>query len=208
MDFKYITDMTHLFSDDPKGEVPDELLEFRTYLGHIIKAATVTSDVEFQSAIPCRKKLNRKPCPGFMKVMKQELPESYIYWRCSGCDDGGRIAKWRGSPYDQAQFKPHSPMDDEPNPPVEVEVTREEMKALLSAGFYDPDSERILYTARPVAQRIVLRGLYGDMDNFVGFIASDANHEDDKKRKKLIDSVYDKVESATDKAYVDAEMGS
>ncbi|MEK6707075.1 MAG: hypothetical protein AABZ06_14960 [Bdellovibrionota bacterium] len=175
MNFKYSSDMTDLFSDAPKAEMPDELLEFRDYLGHIIGSATVTNEVEFLSPIPCRKKVSRKPCTGFVKVIKQELPES---------------------------------LDGEPNPLVEVDISREEMKALLRGGIYDPDSERIIYSARPAGQGIMLRGLYGDMDNFVGFIASDSNHEEDRKRQKLIDSVYDKVESATSKAYEDAEMGT
>jgi hypothetical protein len=207
MDFKYVTDMNHLFSEDPNSEMPDELLEFRTYLGHIIGSATVTNEVEFLSAILCRKKVNRKPCEGFVKVTKQNIPDDFIYWHCSSCDDGGRLAHWRGCCFDQSQFPQHSDQDDEPNPPVEVEIIREEMKALLSGALYDPDSERIIYSARPVIRGIVLRGLYGDMDNFVGFIASDANHEEDKKRRKLMDSVYKKVESATHQAYEDAGMG-
>jgi hypothetical protein len=32
--------------------MPDEALALREYLGHIIKAATVTAEVEFLSAIP------------------------------------------------------------------------------------------------------------------------------------------------------------
>ena len=71
MAFKYITKIPPLFPDNPKVEMPDELLEFRDYLGHMIKAATVTEEIEFLSSIPCRKRVKRKPCEGFAKIMKQ-----------------------------------------------------------------------------------------------------------------------------------------
>jgi hypothetical protein len=208
MEYKYITDITHLFSDDPKSEMPYELLGFRDFLGHIIAAATVTGEAEFQSGIPCRKRVNRKACPGFVLVSNQSIPESFLYWHCSSCEDGGRIANWRKCIYDQSQFPEHPVDDDEPDPIVEVAITREEIKALLDGMIYDPDSERIIYRARPEKQRIVLRGRYGDMDNFVGFLAADANHEENKKRQKLVDSVYEKVEAATHAAYHEAGMGA
>ncbi len=208
MDYKYITDIKHLFSDDSTAAMSDDTLAYRTFLGHLIGAATVTDDVEFQSAVPCRKIVIRKPCPGFIRVFHQSLPVTYLNWHCSVCDDGGKISGWRGCPFDQCEF-PEVPYDDgEPNPLVEVAITREEMKAILDRSCYDPDSERIIYRARPDRQKIMLRGLYGDMDNFVGFLASDANHETDKKRAKLLDSAFEKIESATSRAYEEAGMGA
>lgn len=208
MDFKYITDMNHLFSDDPKAEMPDELLEFRDYLGHIIGSATVTNEVEFQSGIPCRKKVSRKSCQGFIKVMKQSIPEPFLYWHCSTCEDGGRIANWRGCCFDQNQYPKHPEQSDDPNPPVEANITREQMKALLGGGLYDPDSERIIYSARPVGQSVILRGLFSDMDNFEGFLASDCNHEENKNRQRLMDIVHESVFDAIQKVYDEHDLGA
>ena len=208
MDFKYVTDMTHLFSDDPNTEVPDELLKFRDYLGHVVSSATVTNEVEFLSAIPCRKKPNRKPCPGFVKVMRQDSPETYIYWHCPTCGDGGRIVKWQGCTYDKAEFEPHPKTDTEPNPPVEVKISRDEMNALLDGSIYDPDSERIIYAARPSKTAVLFRGSYSDMDNFEGFLASDANHEENKKRQRLLEAVHAKVSDAVQKVYEENDLGS
>jgi hypothetical protein len=196
MDFKYITDITHFFPDDPDAEMPNQALALRAYLGHVIKAATVTAEVEFLCAIPCRKRVNRMACPGFVRVMKHDVPESYIYWHCSKCDDGGRIANWRGCPYDQSQFAPDTSAGDEPNPLVEVTISREEMQALLSGGLYDPESDRIIYAARPSGTGIRLHGSYGDMDNFEGYVAADANHEEKRKRQRLMDGVHEKIDRA------------
>ena len=208
VDFKYITDITHFFPDDPDAQMPDEALALREYLGHVIKAATVTAEVEFLSAIPCRKRVNRKPCPGFVKVMKQEVPESYIYWHCSVCDNGGRIANWRDCPYDQSQFAPDASTDDEVNPRVEVTISRDEMKALLSGGLYDPESDRIIYSARPSGKGIRLHGLYGDMDNFEGYLAADANHEENRKRQRVMDELHEKVHRALQRVYDKHDLGA
>ena len=207
MDFKYVTNISHLFSKDPKAEMPDELLKFRNYLGHVIRAATVTNEIDFLSAIPCRKKPSRKPCTGFLKVTKQDLPVSYIYWHCSACDDCGRIANWRGCCYDQSCFNPSLAADNEPNPLVEVEVSRDEMNALLQGSIYDPDSERIIYSARPSKTAVLFKGLYGDMDNFVEFLAADVNHEENKKRQRLLDRVYEKVSDAVQAVYDESGLG-
>lgn len=208
MDFKYITDITHFFPDDPDAEMPNAALALREHLGHVIKAATVTGEVEFLSAIPCRKRLNRKPCPGFVKVMKREVPESYVFWHCSMCDDGGRIANYRNCPCDQSQFNAHPPREDEPNPRVEVTISRDEMAALLSGGLYDSDSDRLIYSARPSGKGILLRGSYGDMDNFEGHVAADANHEAKRKRQRLMDAVHEKVERALQRVYDAHDLGA
>ncbi len=208
MEFKYITDITHLISEDHDAEMPDELFTFREYLGHFIKAASVTSEVEFQSAVPCRKKINRKPCPGFIDIVKRDIPESFIYWHCSSCEDGGRIAKWRGCPFDQAQVSLNALPGEEPNPRVEVSISREEMHALIHGTGFDPDSERIIYLARPSGKVVRLSGLYDDMENFEGFLASEANHEENKKRQKVLDAVHGRVDGAIREAYDLHEIGA
>jgi hypothetical protein len=209
VDFKYITDITHFFPDDPDAEMPDEALALREYLGHVIKAATVTAEVEFPSAIPCRKRVNRRLCAGFVKIRRQDLPEPYIFWHCSVCDDGGRIANWRDCPYDQSQFAPDASSEgDEPNPLVEVTISREEMSALLSGGLYDPESDRIIYSARPVKTGIRLHGRYGDMETFEGYVAADANHEESPKRQRVMDDVHEKIERALQKVYDQHDLGA
>lgn len=207
MDYKYITDMNHLVSDDPKVEVPDEVLEFRDYLGHLISAATATTDAELLSAIPCRKKVNRKMCSGFVKVKRQDLPESYIFWHCSVCDDGGRIANWRDCSYDHSRLKPPV-ATNEPNPPVEVKISREEMNAILQGSIFDPDCDRIIYSARPAKTAVLFRGLYWDMDNFEGFLAAEANHEENKKRQRLLDSVHERISDAVQRVYEENNLGA
>lgn len=69
------------------------------------------------------------------------------------------------------------------------------MRALLSGGLYDFDCEKIIYTARPSKNGVLLRGRYSSMDNFEGYLAADANHEEKRARQKLVDAVqkvYDK----------------
>jgi hypothetical protein len=70
--------------------------------------------------------------------MRQEIPQSYIYWHCSECNDGGCIANWKGCCYDQTKF-PRISDTEAPNPEVTTKITRKEMKALLSRGLYDAE---------------------------------------------------------------------
>jgi hypothetical protein len=208
MGYQYITDMSHLFSDDPRAEMPPKLLSFRSYLGHMIKAATVTSDFDFVSAIQCRKKVNRKPCPGFAHIITEEIPVSFIYWHCTHCEDGGRISNWLGCVFDQSEYgaDPVEPTEEN-NPVVVVKISREEMSALLQDSLFDPGSERIIYSARPLNSIIILQAGYEEMENFEGFLAAETNHERRPKRQKILDALHDEVCASMDLAYEEFELG-
>jgi hypothetical protein len=84
---------------------------------------------------------------------------------------------------------------------VEVRISREEMSALLSGGLYDPESDRIIYAARPSGKGVRLRGGFADMENFEGYVAADANHEEKRKRQHVMDEVHEKIERALQKVY-------
>lgn len=199
MAYTYITNIRHFIPEDPTAEVPDEVLKHREFFGLIIKAATAGTDVEFVSGLPCRKRINRKPCTGSIEVKRQDLPERYIYWHCDSCEDGGRISDFAGTWYDLSEWKQQVP--PEPGEEiVEVTVSRDEYKALISPDIntYDPDSEKIMFSAKATKKGVLLRALEGDMDNFIGFVAADGNHEPNRKRAKLMDSVYSKIQDALD----------
>lgn len=163
MAYSYITNIRHLIPEDPSIELPDEAFKFRKFLGDIIKSATAGTDVEFVSGLPCRKRVNRKPCPGSISINRQDLPERFIFWHCDSCEDGGRISDFADTWYDLSKWKQQVP--PEPGEEVvHVTITHDEYKALISPeiNIYDPDSEKIMYSAKHTKQGVVLKGFEGD----------------------------------------------
>lgn len=97
----WITDMTHFL--DAEGNVPDQLRSRRLihHLGSIV--ATVTSESAETSRelnIKCRRKPDRKPCPGTIQT-GFEPGTSNIIWNCPVCGDRGLIQRWQRTPWDK-----------------------------------------------------------------------------------------------------------
>ncbi len=199
MAYTYITNIRHLISENPTAEVPRQVLKERDFLGAIIKASTAGDEVEFLTGLPCRRRINRKACTGTILVRRQDLPKRFIFWHCSNCEDGGRISEFAGTWYDLSKWRPQVPGEPDEEI-VEVTISREEYKALISPNVhsYDPDSEKIMFSAKSTTKGIAMRALEGDMDNFIGFVAADGNHEPNRKRAKLMDSIYWKIQVALD----------
>ena len=82
------------------------------------------------------------------------------------------------------------------------------MSALLSGDLYDPESDRIIYSARPSENGIRLHASYGDIENFEGYLAADANHEDNRKRQRLLDALHERVEDALQRVYDEHDLGA
>ena len=199
-DYKYITNIRHFMPESPREPVPSEVIKIRDFFGQIIKAATATEDAAFVSGLACRQRINRKPCPGYLTIKRQDVPTKFIYWHCGSCEDGGRLSDWASTYYDldlNVSYKPE-PGEDL----LEVLITRDEYQAIISTDvhLYDPDSEKILFGARGSKDGVTLKAWDGDLENLLGFMASDANNEEKLKRRKLVDSAYDKVQGAYDDA--------
>ncbi len=207
MDYKYITNIRHLISEDPASEIPDAILRERDFLGLIIKAATSGDEINFISAVPCRKRVNRKPCQGTIMIMRQDVPTEFIYWHCDSCEDGGRISEFAGTWYDLRKWEQH--VSFEPGEVVvEVVVNRDEYKALISPEIntYDPDSEKIIFSAKKVENKVRIRASESEMDNFIGFVAPDSNHEPNRKRSKLLDSLFSKIQNQLDHVMTEGDL--
>ncbi len=97
----WVTDMTHFL--DAEGNVPDQLLSRRLihHLGSIVAAVTSESaETSRELEIKCRRKSDRKPCPGTIHV-GFEPGTSNIIWHCPICEDRGVIHHWQGAPWDK-----------------------------------------------------------------------------------------------------------
>ena len=76
---------------------------------------------------------------------------------------------------------------------MEVSVSQEEFDALSESTAFDPDAEQIVWRALWTAAGILLRAPESDMDHLLGCIAADANHESDRKRRRRLQAVFDRI---------------
>ncbi len=91
------TDIQHLTPTDPEADISDAALKLQKFLGLIIKVSTATpSENDFASGIRCRKRVNRKKCPGFLLINRQDTPSPFIHWICDHSKSGGRIEWFLG----------------------------------------------------------------------------------------------------------------
>lgn len=198
---QFITDIRHLAPDGEHVELPDGAWQFRDYLARIISAGTIRSTVpSFTSGISCRAKSGRKKCAGTLSISRQDLPTSIINWQCTECNEGGQISGWRGHLYDCSKDSEYKPEPGEKY--LTIELNANEFGALLdSENTFDPDSDRIILSGEKIGQSVRICGWEGDMDNFIGFVASNGNHTRNKKLEKNLDSVYRKIQSELDSCF-------
>ena len=118
----YVTDMTHFAGvEELVGAKFNGARRFAAYLGAVVAVATANPPgAIIQSALACRRRPGRQPCPGRLVVRRSEAPRQ-ISWACPACDpacdEEGVISNFEQSTWD-------------PSPPLSTEG--EEKAALLS----------------------------------------------------------------------------
>jgi hypothetical protein len=182
-------DIGHFEDTDP--EIHPAAWKLAEHLRGVIRAATsVPSGYERDSALPCRRRPGRRPCPGWIRVVRQDVPP-HIYWDCAACDDSGVIHGWEGSPYD---LRPPRPLHEQAL--IVIELTPEEHAELRRLQLLDADSERLVWGTYREHDRLLLVGTEDDLDNLAGFVAFEANHLTDRRRQRRLDAALRKLEAA------------
>jgi hypothetical protein len=103
----WISDMRHYL--DPHGGIlamPTRVQRLVDHFGAIV-IAICAAPVEalVSSAVPCRRRPRRRPCPGTIRGFIGE-DDGRIHWACAECEDNGAIAGWQGSPWDARRTGP------------------------------------------------------------------------------------------------------
>lgn len=156
------------------------------HLGSIVKAATASkTGAAWETALPCRRRPGNRPSAGHIVVFRPDLPAT-IDWRCSACDDKGVISGWEGSYFDLRR-----PRAQRPDFSVsEVPVTDEVCAALRDLRLLDSDCERLVFGARASTTCIVLVASEEDLDELIGYVAAEANHETNRRRQERLDLAF------------------
>ncbi|MGQ0826704.1 MAG: hypothetical protein ACT4OX_17045 [Actinomycetota bacterium] len=188
----FVSDLRH-FLDLP-DDVPGPARRMAERLTSIVRAATAgDAGAEWVSALPCDRRPGRRPCPGHMVVLRTDVPAS-IAWRCTSCGDEGVISGWEQSPYDLRSRAPRA-MSADTRP---VSIPAGTAATLRDLQLLDSDTERLVFRAEATKEGIVLIGDDVDLDELIGYVAAEANDEEDRRRQRRLDDAFQILNQAVD----------
>ena len=125
-----------------------------------------------------------------MIVLRAE-PEAPIRWQCSVCDDSGVISNWEDSPFDLRRRG--LTVAEATN---EIIISNQVAAALRDLQLLDPDCERLVFRIRAHNDRAILVAGDDDLDELIGFVAAEANHEPNRRRQQRLDAAFDALNDA------------
>ncbi|MGB8021523.1 MAG: hypothetical protein WCF04_09875 [Candidatus Nanopelagicales bacterium] len=185
-----VSDLHH-FLDLP-DDVPGPARRLAEQLGNIVRAGTA-GDVgaAWPTALPCRRRPANRACPG--RVIVGRPPDGPIRWQCSACGDAGVISNWEDSPFDlRRRGLAVAPAA------AEIVIPSEVAAALRDVRLLDRDCERIVFAIRAEADHTVLTATADDLDELIGGVAAEANHETNRRRRQRLDAAFNALTSAAE----------
>ena len=70
--------------------------------------------------------------------------------------------------------------------------------ALRDLQLLDPDCERLVFSIRAHGDHMVLTATAADLDELIGGVAAEANHETNRRRQQRLDTAFNALTSAAD----------
>jgi hypothetical protein len=125
-----------------------------------------------------------------MVVARPEPPEP-IRWHCSACGDEGTISNWEDSPHDLRRRQLAIAGDAD-----EIVISDEVAAALRDLQVLDPDCERLVFRMRTHPSGAVLLASDDELEELIGFVAAEANHESNRRRQRRLDVAFDALTAA------------
>ena len=168
------------------------------HLGDIVRAGTAGAVGDpWVSALPCRRRPAHKRCPGRMTIALVGAEAlAPIRWWCSVCDDEGVISNWADSPYDLRRRRLGVAGDVD-----EVIVSDKTAAALRELVLLDPDCERLVFGMRAHPDGAALLTSADDLEELIGFVAAEANHEPNRRRQDRLDAAFNALTEAAQTLY-------
>lgn len=186
-----VCDLRH-FLDLP-ADTPGPARRLAEQLARLVRAATAAEPgAGWVSALPCQRRPGHRRCPGRMIVQRAD-PAGPIAWQCSACGDAGHISGWEDSPYDLRRRRP-----DPADQLNQIRIPDEIAETLRDLTLLDPDCERVVYGARAHGDSALLGGSDSDLDQLVGYVAAEANHEPNRRRQRRLDAAFTVLSEAAE----------
>jgi hypothetical protein len=73
--------------------------------------------------------------------------------------------------------------------------------ALRDLQLLDPDCERLVFRIRAHNDRAILVAGDDDLDELIGFVAAEANHEPNRRRQQRLDAAFNALNDAAADAW-------
>lgn len=182
----FVSDLRH-FLDIP-DEASGPARKMAEHLGFVVRAATAgEAGVSWVSALPCRRRPGHQPCRGNIAVFRAHLPAP-IEWRCTFCGDEGVISGWEDSPFDLRRPRSRSRSDDAPQ--RETPLADPLAATLRDLRLLDTDCERLVFAMQRSGHGVVLTASADELEELVGYVAAEANHETNRRRQKRLDDAF------------------
>ena len=187
-----VTDLRHYLDLGP--ETPAPALRLAEQLGDIVRAGTA-GDVgeEWESALPCRRRPGNRRCPGRMILLRSADASAPIRWHCSACADEGLVTNWADSPFD---LRPRRLTRAERV--HQIVIPTDVATALQELLLLDTDCERAVFRIRAHDAQAVLPATAEDLEELIGFVAAEANHEPNRRRQQRLDAAFDVLNDAAE----------
>jgi hypothetical protein len=184
-----VTDLHHFLDLPP--DTPGPARRLAEHLGSIVCAATAgDAGTGWETALPCRRRPANRRCPGRMIVLRTE-PGAPIRWQCSVCDDAGVISNWEDSPFDLRRRQ--LTVAEAAN---QIVIPTQVAAALRDLQLLDTDCERLVFRIRAHNNHAILTATDDELDELIGFVAAEANHEPNRRRQQRLDTAFDALNSA------------
>ncbi|MGB6866228.1 MAG: hypothetical protein WBE11_11100 [Candidatus Aminicenantaceae bacterium] len=183
------TKVGHFLNED--GELPTDLpgpaRKLAEFICSLVQSVTSHS---FEALVPtgvrCRRRPKRKPCRGeVFAFLNEEI--TAIQWNCFICGDNGFIYDWENTKWD---------MQDTDLIPLRLHV--EERDLIVNETLAGPDLTDRLESAKQVIDSVVVYYSSEELENLIGYVAAEANHNPDRKMQEALDALYDSLDALLD----------
>ena len=184
----------HHFLDLPP-DTPGPARRLAEHLSNIVRAATAgDAATSWESALPCLRRPANRRCRGRM-IVTPTAPGAPIRWQCSVCGDEGNHQQLGG-----LAFRSTSPTAGSRGLCHEIVIADEVAVALRELRLLDPDCERLVFGIRAHNDGAVLAATDDDLDELIGFVAAEANHEPNRRRQRRLDAAFEALNTAAQTA--------
>jgi hypothetical protein len=185
----FVTDLHH-YLDLPE-DTPGPARRLAEHLSDIVRAATAgDAGTAWESALTCRRRPGNRRCPGRM-IVRRTKPAAPIQWQCGACDDDGVISNWEDSPFDLRRRRLAVA-----GAATEIIISNQVAAALRDLRLLDVDCERLVFRTRTHNDGAVLTATAEELDELIGFVAAEANHEPNRRRQQRLDAAFRALDAA------------
>jgi len=179
-----VSDLNH-FLDLPL-DTPGPARRLARHLSDAVRAATAgDAGTAWETALPCRRRPARRNCPGRMIVLPTDAPAP-IRWQCSVRDDEGAISNWEDSAFGlrRRHLSPAQPV-------TQITIGYQVAAVLRDLQLLDSDCEGLVFAIRAGDNCAILAATDNDLDELIGSVAAEANHEPSRSRRQRLDAAFD-----------------